>query len=326
MTAFMEKSGYLARLKLTKLFQGNFNLTKMNIYQAFEYTIIELSGYKAQKELELLLWSQNIPYSKQIKGTPSLILHNSISEKALAEIHFYYQENRNWPPLAKKTITNHLPTHALIINTIVLFVLILFHFQSMTFFLRQTILRYGRFSAAEVLNGDWYRLITAQTLHTDDAHLFSNVVSLFLFMSLTTPALGYGYTWLIILLGGALGNLLNALLYQTGHYSIGASTAVFSAIGIFSVIGIKEKVIIHKSLKSIYVPLIGALGLFAMLGSNPNSDVFAHLFGLVSGVIMGILSLPMINSKTSQYHALQFILFSVFFITIFLSWASLPIK
>lgn len=298
----------------------------MNIYQAFEYTIIELPCYKAQKELELLLWSQNIPYTKQIKGTPSLIVHNSISEKALAEIHFYYQENRNWPPLAKKSISNHLPTHALIINAAVLFGLILFHFQSMTFFLQQTILKYGRFSAAEVLNGDYYRLFTAQTLHSDDAHLFSNVVSLFLFISLTTPTLGYGFSWLTILLGGALGNLLNALLYQTGHYSIGASTAVFSTIGIFSVIGIKEKITVHRSLKSIYVPLIGALGLFAMLGSNPNSDVFAHLFGLISGVIMGLLSIPMMHSKASKYHALQFILFLVFIIIIFSSWASLPIK
>ncbi|MBT4286485.1 MAG: rhomboid family intramembrane serine protease [Deltaproteobacteria bacterium] len=298
----------------------------MHIYQAFEYTIIELSGYRALKEIELLLWSQNIPYSKQLKGTPTLIFHNSQAEQALSEIHFYYQENRNWPPPKMRPISNHLPTNALIVNSLILFLLVLFHFQSMAILFRQAILKYGRFSAAEVLAGDWYRLFTAQTLHSDDAHLFSNVVSLFLFLALTTPALGYGLTWLTILLGGALGNLINAIFYQTGHYSIGASTAVFSAIGIFSVIGIKEKIMVHKGLKSIYVPLIGALGLFAMLGSNPNSDVFAHLFGLISGIFIGILCLPMIHSKIKKNHLLQFILLFGFLIIIFLSWASLPIK
>lgn len=298
----------------------------LNIYQAYEYTIIELRSFKFQKEVELLLWSQNIPYSKQISGTPSIILNNAYAEKALSEIHYYYQENQNWPPPLKKPIPNHLPTYALLINTFVLLALALFHIQSVTFFTRQSLLKYGRFSATEVLNGEWYRLITAQTLHGDDAHLFSNIAILFLFLSLTTPALGYGLTWFLILLGGASGNLLNALFYQTGHYSIGSSTAVFSAIGIFAVIGIKERLRVHQGLKSIYVPLIGVLGIYAMLGSNPNSDVFAHLFGMVSGIIIGSFCLPIIHSRIKQNHMIQFVLFLIFLFAIFASWASLPMK
>ena len=84
-----------------------------------------------------------------------------------------------------------------------------------------------------ILSGAWWRCFTALTLHADGTHLAANMATGALFAGFLVPQLGAGWTWLMVLLGGGMGNLINSWGYRgASHRSIGASTAVFAALGL----------------------------------------------------------------------------------------------
>ena len=91
-------------------------------------------------------------------------------------------------------------------------------------------------NARRILGGEWYRCATALLLHADAAHIAGNMAGVALFGGAVCAVTGVGVGWLMILACGILGNLMNAVAYETGHLSIGASTAIFGAVGIVSAI------------------------------------------------------------------------------------------
>src|SRR5205809_421801 len=80
----------------------------------------------------------------------------------------------------------------------------------------------GSAEESAILHGQWWRTVTALTLHADASHLAANLATGLLFAAFVIPRLGAGFTWLAILLSGALGNALNAWGYRgESHDSIG---------------------------------------------------------------------------------------------------------
>lgn len=152
-------------------------------------------------------------------------------------------------------------------------------------------------NAEHILQGEVWRAVTALTLHGDVKHLAGNMLAIAVFGSLLCKRIGYGAAWLLILLAGAGGNILNAWLHQSGHLSIGASTAVFGAVGILGGIRLPQGVrTVHPAgdgfrlafVRAWLLPLGAALGLLAMLGSDAQSDLGAHLFGFLCGLALGV--------------------------------------
>lgn len=144
-------------------------------------------------------------------------------------------------------------------------------------------------SAAQILQGQLYRCLTALLLHADSAHLLSNIAGLALFGSAVCAATGPGLGWFMITVAGALGNLINAWFYGSAHHSIGASTAVFGALGILVGLALINPKAPHSSPhKKWLLPLGGGLGLFAFLGMSPHTDFTAHAFGLLVGICLGL--------------------------------------
>ena len=142
-------------------------------------------------------------------------------------------------------------------------------------------------SAQQILNGEWYRCITSLLLHADAVHLVGNIVGIGLFGSAVCSVMGWGMGWGLMLLSGALGNWINAWFYQTGHVSIGASTAVFGAVGLLSAFQFITKIRVAGERHRAFLPLAGGLALLALLGAAVRTDVMAHLFGFFSGLVMG---------------------------------------
>src|SRR3990172_2203029 len=94
----------------------------------------------------------------------------------------------------------------------------------------------GRASAQQILAGELWRTVTALTLHANVAHVLGNAVTCMVLLTALTWWLGPGVgTWLV-LLAGAGGNALTALAHRAPYASIGASTAVFGALGILAVL------------------------------------------------------------------------------------------
>ena len=145
-----------------------------------------------------------------------------------------------------------------------------------------------------VRGGEWWRLVTALTLHGDVPHVVANLLGGLLFAGLLLPRFGQGVTWLMVLLSGTLGNFLNSLIYVNEvHRSLGASTGVFGALGLMTGDALGE-VLKHRSGVSWWrwvLPLGAGLALLAFLGaggqSARNVDVLAHLWGFLAGLLLG---------------------------------------
>jgi membrane associated rhomboid family serine protease len=144
---------------------------------------------------------------------------------------------------------------------------------------------------------EWWRAVTALTLHGDVVHLVSNLVSGIGFALFVARFFGAACGWCLILLAGALGNALNAWIhYPDPHFSIGASTAVFGALGIITGIGIWAALVQPKerwTMPSWLLPAFGGLTLLGLLGVGDGLteriDVAAHISGFFCGAWIGLL-------------------------------------
>ena len=86
------------------------------------------------------------------------------------------------------------------------------------------------------VRADVDRLVTALTLHADWQHLLGNLLIGGIFISRLCRDLRSGPAWLLLLASGALGNLANAWLQNPAHRAVGASTAIFGAVGMLATI------------------------------------------------------------------------------------------
>ena len=170
-----------------------------------------------------------------------------------------------------------------------------------TFFFAQKMLgatweERGVAESALILRGEWWRTITALTLHADAAHIGANLATGLLFAAFALPRFGTGVTWLAILLSGALGNAINAWGYRgEWHGTIGASTACFGALGILmgAEVFSRWREPQTRSRWQLVLPLGAGLGLLAFLGVGEKGghvDYMAHWWGFVVGAIEGIVA------------------------------------
>ena len=150
----------------------------------------------------------------------------------------------------------------------------------------------GAADSARIGEGEWWRTVTALMLHADGAHLAGNLFGLFCLGYLVCRVMGPGLGWFLILASGAIGNAIEAMAVADRHVGVGASTAVFGALGLL--VGYRAAQIAAArrpfagTWSGKWFPFGAGLSLLAMWGSNPGSDVVAHLFGFVAGVVLAV--------------------------------------
>jgi membrane associated rhomboid family serine protease len=289
-----------------------------------DFFIVQVNTHKEFKEIELLLLARAIPFSsRNVYWQKQFYISHHQADYSKKEIRSFLEENENWPPV--DTGKGPQTFRYSWINIWMIVSLAFFHWQTTRIDKADTWLDLGRFSADRVLEGDWWRLATPLTLHVDDAHLLSNMLGLAVFVGGVNTFVGVGLSWLLVTLAAMGGNYFNALFYQVAHDSIGASTAVFAAVGLNGIFGIRHYYQKKQFKGRILVPFMAGFGLFAMLGTNPQTDVTAHLFGFFSGALVGVLFLPFSNHKLLKNKAFQFFSFTIFCLIIYGSWM-VPLK
>lgn len=153
--------------------------------------------------------------------------------------------------------------------------------------------RFGA-DAGQITAGHIYRCVTAMLLHADINHLLGNLAGIIIFGGVTASLCGWGVGWLMILAAGFGANLITALWYGDGHLSIGASTAVFAAVGICTILSLRirrwKRADAAGSSWRQWMPLAGGLALLGLLGTSAHADLTAHLSGFISGMILGGLA------------------------------------
>lgn len=243
------------------------------------------------EQWSFVLGAVNIPsaivfekYSWVVKVSP---IHE---KKALREIAAYMEENSNWPARRPKKIiplpvlTKYHPPTILIMGGLIIFYVITGPWAGNSAWFSQ-----GAVDGRQILeHGQWYRLVTGLTLHADIVHLSGNVLIGGVLVHFLCRLLGLGLGLFLILCSGTLGNFINVLFQDTSHISIGFSTAIFGTVGILSAYQAVNKS--SRGIKEILLPLGAGAALLAFLGAGgPRTDLGAHLFGLLSGAVLGAL-------------------------------------
>ncbi len=239
------------------------------------------------------------------------------------QINLYEMENYGEYSGSESQGTENIVRVNLLFTLLICFLIYMFQFIVQTTDTSFHWIEYGNASAEEILKGEWWRAVTALTIHADLAHVLSNMVLLCIIAQALCSETGFGLGWFLILLSGASGNLLNAFVHVSYFQSIGSSTAVFGAIGCMAGIRLaggtgnaRNK---QPSLK-VWVPMIGALGLLGFLGMGENSDIAAHFFGFVIGSFLGI-SFGVISARVKKPDLLMQILFGLISLSaVIISW------
>jgi membrane associated rhomboid family serine protease len=242
-----------------------------------------------------------------------------LADAARHHLDRYFEENRGWPerppPPHTTGYTGNPPT-LLMIGSLAVFYLVTGPWtDEVSWFAR------GAIDSRMILEqGQWWRLITALTLHADPVHLLGNCIIGGFIVHLLSRTIGYGLAAFLLILCGALGNLCNIAIREAAHLSVGFSTSVFAGIGLLS--GLQVFTGQLTRLRNLLIPIGAGAGLLAMLGTEgERTDLGAHLFGFLCGLGFGILARRFNLDKVINRSGLQEKVFILTLLVILVSWS-----
>lgn len=137
---------------------------------------------------------------------------------------------------------------------------------------------------------EWWRALTALTLHLDQEHLLGNLLFGVVAGMGVGRLLGPGVGWASILGAGALANTVEMLISPATHRAVGASTAVFAAMGLIAGLAWRQRLTQRQRRWYVLAPLIAGVSLLTLLGAgSEHVDVLGHALGFLFGVGTGWL-------------------------------------
>jgi membrane associated rhomboid family serine protease len=160
---------------------------------------------------------------------------------------------------------------------------------------------------------EWWRSLTALTLHADGPHLAGNLIfGLFFCIPLCRRA-GLGLGIFLTIAAGALGNALNAVSREAASLSLGFSTALFGALGSLCAFAAADALrprflpptlpgasrsggpdAVFSLPRRLGIPLAAGLALLGMTGGGEEArvDYAAHIWGFCCGLACAAAALP----------------------------------
>jgi rhomboid protease GluP len=248
-----------------------------------------------------------------------LMVQQNDREKASRELQAFFAENLNWPPRPSLADQDAAPVFQppslLVVGGLALLYSVTGPWSDQSIWFTQ-----GAGDARAILQDhQWWRLITALTLHADLVHLLGNFFIGGFLLHFFCRLTGNGLALFTMLFTATLANLVNTWAHQDHHLFIGFSTAVFAVIGILSGLNFRTR----KARRGyrLLTPLMAGVALLAMLGSSgERTDLGAHLFGLLCGVPVGVLLDHPFFKGMRQSLLLQLLFFALFLWAIIGSW------
>ncbi len=236
------------------------------------------------REWRLVLNALGIPHFVEAgEGGMRLIVvkEEALAQRAREEIALFEEENRDWPsrPQAVPEQEPHPPTW------IILAFFALFYLQTGGWDGQSFWFDAGAADARRFLHDhQWWRAVTALTLHADVVHLAGNLLIGGTIIHFIAAILGTGLAWTAVIFCGAMANGVNMFFHGSGHVSVGFSTAVFAAVGILAAMNCWR----HGQWKGVLLSFGAGMSLLAILGtSGERVDLGAHLWGFVVGFLAG---------------------------------------
>jgi membrane associated rhomboid family serine protease len=150
----------------------------------------------------------------------------------------------------------------------------------------EVLVRLGAMVPGLIVDGQYWRLITAIFLHANVLHLLLNAVGLSIFGNLVESVMGGGRMLGVYLVSGFVASAVSFAFGSPFTIGVGASGAIFGLLGTWLAFNLRRRQLsLARSNIQGALLLIGinlAIG-FAM----PGIDNLAHLGGLGAGVLGG---------------------------------------
>jgi len=250
--------------------------------------VFESANRRSCSDRALVLAAVHIPYQLVDDGMScALVVPAEHSARAVEELRLYEDENPPVRPKPRKRIVYQDALPGVI--GYVLIICVVAWLAGYSIF-GSNWFAAGRVDGNLIRDGEWWRTITALTLHSGVRHLLGNLVFGVFFGIFAGRLLGSGVAWLAVVISGALGNTANTLLLDSTHRSIGASTAVFATLGLVAGYVWRGQLMAQDRWSTRYGPIIGGLALLMFTGTgDENTDIGAHLLGFVCGFGTGML-------------------------------------
>jgi membrane associated rhomboid family serine protease len=270
------------------------------------------------RTFSLVLSAAGIPHQRtRLPEGWRILIPESYRLEAQRQIEQYLKEN---PPATENSTAYHLPLQKSFSAAWVALILIAVHAAKGSGQPAEALIRAFGASTDRIVEGELYRLATALLLHADTVHLLANLVGIGIFGTALCTLTGAGAAWAMILFSGVAGNLLNAWVKDSSTLSIGASTAIFGALGALCVLTFFRRYKVSVPRFRALLPFFGGIALLGLLGSAEGTDVMAHLFGFLSGMAIAIPWAILIKVPPARKYQM---LFSGFSLAIILwAWAA----
>lgn len=201
------------------------------------------------------------------------------------------------------------PKKPIVTTVLIVLNILIYLFMILTNNYQTFIYLFSTYGPSIIVNGEFYRLITAAFLHGSIFHLLFNCYSLYVIGSQIESFMGKSKYLIIYLFSAICGGLLSILLNDAA--SIGASGAIFGLLGSVLYFGYHYRVYLGTVIRSQIIPLIVLNLLVGFM--NSGIDNFAHIGGLIGGVL--ITSAVGVKYKSSKSEIINGIILSIIFIS-----------
>jgi len=273
-----------------------------------EETWVEVGRFQTRGEVEqsaLVLVAVGIDCQIAPRsGALRLLVAAADAPQALRELDAFVRDNRP-PPVPRPP--QHSFGEAVVAAVIYCCVLFFIYGAASRQIFSRDWLSAGEAQSGLIVAGEWWRTLTALGLHANYGHLLSNLVAGAFMGVALAEVLGGGLAWLMIVLAGGIGDGLNALVQPPGHTGIGASTAVFGAVGVLAVLMLKHQRSLWRQGLRRWMPLAVGVMLLAFLGmEGERIDIGAHIAGFLTGCVLGLCLVTIGQPATTQRGLAQF--------------------
>jgi membrane associated rhomboid family serine protease len=160
------------------------------------------------------------------------------------------------------------------------------------------LLAWGADYKPSVAGGQWWRLITSIFLHGGLIHVFANTFGLVFAGLFLEPKLGRVKFAGVYLAVGVLASL-TSLWWHNATVSVGASGAIFGLYGTLLAL-ILTKVYPRDFGKAFLPSILIFIGYNLLMGLRGSVDNAAHLGGLVSGFVIGLLLSQRMRTEVNE--------------------------